>query len=171
VRQRDHHQLVYAVSQEFPELADPFVVGAVATGDGKRFLVNPGYITAFDPPIPGNGAMDGYSHGMEYGLLSGRLGAAFGLTHVADNHPLAADDGGVARIHGIEPHAFISGKKMKVYIESIEQGDKAFILIHSTGKVGSILIVESLPLPVNGFIAHKSIFGVFKDKTLYRANI
>jgi hypothetical protein len=60
---------------------------------------------------------------------------------------------------------------MKVYIESIEQGDKAFILIHSTGKVGSILIVEPFPLPFNGFIAHKSIFGVFKDNALYGSDI
>jgi hypothetical protein len=171
VRQRDYHQLVYAVSQEFSKLADSFVVGAIATGNGKRFLVNPGYITAFYPPISGNGAKDGYSHGMEYGFMSGRLGAAFGLTHVADNHPLAAGNSGVAGIQGIEPHALISGKKMEVYIESIEQGDKAFILIHSTAKVGAFQIVKPLPLAVNGFIVHKSIFGVFEDNALYGSDV
>jgi hypothetical protein len=50
---------------------------------------------------------------------------------------------------------------MRVYIESIEQGDKAFILIHSTGKVGAFQIVKPLPLLVYGCIVHKSIFGMF----------
>jgi hypothetical protein len=171
VGQRDDYQLVYAVSQKDFELADPFFVCAVATTDGKRFWVDPGDITAFYPPISGNGAKDGYTHGVEYGLLSDRLGAAFGLSHVTDDHPFAADDGGVTHIHGIEANGFIFGKEMKIDMETPEQGDKAFILIHSPGKVRAAQIVEPLPLPANGVIVHKGIFGMFEDKAFDGCNI
>ena len=98
VGQRHDDQLVDAIAEERAQLANALVVGAVAAGDGKGALVDPGDVAALNAALAGDLASDRNAPRLGGAAQRSGFGAAVGFAHRAKNEAAVADDAGVANV-------------------------------------------------------------------------
>jgi hypothetical protein len=165
------HDDVDFLAENPAQLADALVVGAVAAPDGQRRLIEPDDVTPFDFPLAGDGAGQRDPELAKGLCLGRRLRRAGCLAHVAQDHPPARGDGGVAHIQGVEPGDLVARHPVDAGSRFLDQRREAVVLGGGAAGIGRRQIVQPAPRGLHRRRVAKGIACVLQQDALQRADV